>query len=191
MACPGPRSNEGWAHLRAAIALTQGEPMFARNTDARPICFKLPRGAAAARTRSYKRIRRALINRCCGLRYISIVNRQPRDGMLLTKVERAADSLSKASIAISTVKGTRVLRCRPIQNAIARCLPERTNCPRSRNRCKLSGNHPLWVPQRPWGFDWQDDPGFADFSSDFDLLRPAAPRRRGCLRLCGVGRKLR
>jgi hypothetical protein len=79
--------------------------------------------------------------------------------MLSTKVERAADP-----IAISTVKGTRVLRCRSIRNA---------------------------VPQRSWGFDWQDDLACADFSSDFDRLRPAAPRRRGCLRLRGAGRNLR
>ena len=165
--------------------------MFPRNTDPRPTCFKLPRRVAAARTRSYKRIRRALINRCYGLRYIRIVNRQPRNAMLSTKVERAADPLSKASIAISTVKGTRVLRCRSIRNARARCPPERTNCPRSRKRCKLSDNRPVWVPQRPWGFDWQDDLACADFSLDFDRLRPAAPRRRGCLRLRGVGRNLR
>jgi hypothetical protein len=37
----------------------------------------------------------------------------------------------------------------------------------------------------------QDDLAFADFNSDFDPLRRAAPRQRGCLRLCGGGRKLR
>ena len=170
--------------------------MYPRNTDARPICFKLPRlkvprRVAAARTRSYKRIRRALINRRYGLRYIRVVNRRPRNVMLLTKVEQAADPLSRASIAITTVKGTRVPRCRSIRNASARCPPERTNCPRSRKRCRLSDNRPVWVPQRPWGFDWQGDLAFADLSSDFDPLRRAAPRRRGCLRLCGVGRNLR
>jgi hypothetical protein len=165
--------------------------MFPRKTDARTTCFKLPRRAATAQTRSYKRIRRALINRCYGLRYIRIVNRQPRNAMLLTKVERAADPLSKASIAISTVKGTRVLPCRSIRTARARCPPERTNCPRSRKRCKLSDNRPVWVSQRPRGFDWQDDLAFADFSLDFDQLRSAAPRRRGCLRRRGVGRNLR
>jgi len=165
--------------------------MSPRNTDARPTFFQLPRRSAAARTGSYKRIRRALINRRYGLRYNRGVNRQPRDALLLTKVERAADSLSKASITISTVKGTRVLRCRSIQNAGARCLPERTNCPPSRRRCKLSDNRPLWVPQRPRGFDWQDDLGFADFSSDFDPLRSAAPRRRGCRRPRGARRNLR
>lgn len=165
--------------------------MFPRNTDPRPKCFKLPRRVAAARTQSYKRIRRALINRCYGLRYIRIVNRQPRNAMLLTQVERAADPLGKASIAISTVKGTRVLRCRSIRNARARCPPERTNCPRSRKRCKLGDNRPVWVPQRPWGLDWQDDLAFAGFSSDFDPLWRAAPRRRGCLRVRGVGRNLR
>jgi hypothetical protein len=188
---PGPRSNKGWAHLRAAIALTQRELMVPRNTAARPIGFKLPRRAAAARTRSYKRIRRALINRRCGFRYIRIINRQPRNAMLLTKVEPAADSLSKAFIAISTVKGTRAQRCRSLRNARARCPPERTNCSRSRKRCKLSDHRPVWVPQRPWDFDWQDDLACADFSSDFDRLRPAAPRRRGCLRLRSVGRNLR
>jgi hypothetical protein len=35
-----------------------------------------------------------------------------------------------------------------------------------------------------------DDPAFADFSSGFDPLRRAPPRRRGS-RLCGGGRKLR
>ena len=191
MACPGPRSNEGWAHLRAAIALTQRELMFPRNTDARPNCFQLPRIVAAARTRSYKRIRRALINRRYGLRYIRVVYRQPRDPMLLTKVERAADPLSRASIAISTVKGTRLLRCRSIRNSGARYPPERTNCPRGRNRCQPSDHHPVWVPQRPWGFDRQDGLHFADFSSDFDPQRPAPARWRGWLHLCGVGRHLR
>ena len=189
-ACPGPRNNKGWAHLRAAIALTQCELMSPRNIDARPNCFKLPRLVAAARTRSYKRIRRALINRRYGLRYIRVVNLQPRDPMLLTKVERAADRLSSASIAISTVKGTWLPRCRSIRNSGARYPPERTNCPRSRKRCKPSDNHPAWVPQRPWGFDWQDVLHFADFSSDFDPQRPP-PRRRGWLRLCGVGHSLR
>lgn len=155
--------------------------MSARNTDARPTFFKLPR-SAAARTRSYNRIRRALINRRYGLRYSRGVNRQLRDAMLLTKVEGAADPSSRASIAISTVKRTRVLRCHSIGRTSTRCLPERTNCPRSRKRCKFSDNCPVRVPQRPWGFDWLDDPAFADFSSDFDPPRPAAPRRRGCLR---------
>jgi hypothetical protein len=41
------------------------------------------------------------------------------------------------------------------------------------------------VPQRPWGLDWQDDPAFADFSSDFDPRWRAAPPR-----LRGVGRNL-
>jgi hypothetical protein len=45
------------------------------------------------------------------------------------------------------------------------------------------------VPQRPWGFDWQDHLAFADFSSDFDPLWRAAPQRRRRLR--GVGRDLR
>ena len=165
--------------------------MSPRNTDARPNRFKLPRLVAAARTRSYKRIRRALINTRYGLRYIRVVNRQPRDPMLLTKVERAADRLSSASIAISTVKGTWLLRCRSIRNSGARYPPERTNCPRSRKRCKPSDNHPVWVPQRPWGFDWQDGLHFADFSSDFDPQRPVPPRRRRWLRLCRVGRHLR
>jgi hypothetical protein len=164
--------------------------MSPRNTGARPIFFKLPRRGASARTRSYKRIRRALINRRYGVRYSRGVNRQPRDAMLWTKVERAADSLSKASITISTVNGIRLLRCRSIQNASARCL-ERTNCPRSRNQCKLSDNRPVWVPQRPWGFDWQDDLGFADSSSDFDPLRSAAPRRRGYRRPRGARPNLR
>jgi hypothetical protein len=164
--------------------------MFPRNTDVRPNCFKMPRRVAAARTRSYKRIRRALINRRDGLRYIRIVNRQPRDAILLTKVERAADSLRRAPIAISTVKGTRVLRCRSIRDASARCPPERTNCPRGRKRCKLSDNRPVLVPQRPWGLEWQDDLAFADFSSDFDPLWRAA-RRHGCLGRCAVGRNLR
>lgn len=165
--------------------------MFPRNTDPRPGCFEPPRRVAAARTQSYKRIRRALINRSYGLRYIRVVNRQPRNAMLLTQVERAADPLSRSSIAISTVKGSRVLRCRSTRNSSPRYPPERTNCPRSRKRCRLSDNRPLWVPQRPWGLAWRDDPAFADFSSDFDPLWRAAPRRRGCLRLCGVGRKLR
>jgi len=165
--------------------------MSARNTDARPTFFKLPRSGAAARTRSYKRIRRALINRRCGLRYSRGVNRRPRDVMLLTKVERAPDPSSRASIAISTVKGTRVLRCRSIRRTSTRCPPEQTNCPRSRKRCKFSDNRPVWVPQRPWGFEWRDDQAFADFSSDFDPPRPAVPRRRGCLRPRGAHRNLR
>jgi hypothetical protein len=165
--------------------------MFPRNTDPRPRCFKPRRRVAAARTQSYKRIRRALINRCYGLRYIRVVNCRPRNAMLLTQVERAADPLSKASIAISTVKGIWVLRCRSIRDARARCPPARTNCPRTRKRCKLSDNRPLWVPQRPWGLDWRDDLASADFSSDFDPPWLAAPRRGGCLRPCGVGRNLR
>ena len=165
--------------------------MSPRNTDARPTFLERPRRGAAPRTRSYKRIRRALINRRYGLRYSRCVNRRPRYAMLLTKVEGAADSLSKASIAIWTVNGIGLLRCRSIQNASARCLPERTNCPRSRKLCKLSDNRPAWVPQRPWGFDWQDDLGFADSSSDFDPLRSAAPRRRGYLRPRGARRNLR
>jgi hypothetical protein len=36
----------------------------------------------------------------------------------------------------------------------------------------------------------QDDLAFADFNSDFDTLWPAAALRR-CLRLSGIGRKLR
>jgi len=163
--------------------------MFARNTDARPTFFELPRSAAAARTRSYKRIRRALINRRYGLRYSRAVNRQLRDAMLLTKVEGAADPASRAPIAISTVNGTRVLRCRSIGHTSTRCL--RTNCPRSRKRCKFSDNRTVWVPQRPWGFDWRDDLAFADFSSDFDPPRPAAPWRRGCLRPRDARRSLR
>ena len=165
--------------------------MFARNTDARPTFFKLPRSAAAARTRSYKRIRRALINRRYGLRYSRGVNRQLRDAMLLTKVEGAADPSSRASIAISTVIRTRELRCCSTRNTGARCPPERTNCPRSRKRCKFSDNRRVWVPQRSRGFDWRDDLAFADFSSDFDPPRPAAPRRRGCLRPGGARRDLR
>jgi hypothetical protein len=49
----------------------------------------------------------------------------------------------------------------------------------------------VWVPQRPWDFDSRDGLHFADFSSDFDPLRPVSPRRRGCLRLRGVDRKRR
>jgi hypothetical protein len=37
----------------------------------------------------------------------------------------------------------------------------------------------------------QDDLAFADFNSDFDPPRLAAPRRRGSSRLRGVGRDLR
>jgi hypothetical protein len=163
--------------------------MFPRNTDTLPACFKLPRCVAAARTRSYKRIRRALINRRYGVRYSRLVNGEPSNAMRWTKVERAADPFGRAFIARSTVKATRA--CLSVRNASARCPPEATNCPRSGKRCKRSDNRTARVPQRPSFLVWEDDLAFADFNSDFDPLWPAAAPLRGRLHLCGVGRNLR
>jgi hypothetical protein len=63
--------------------------------------------------------------------------------------------------------------------------------PGSGKRCKGNDNRSARVPQRPLLLVRQDDLAFADFNSDFDPLSLAAPRRRGPLRLRGVGRDLR
>jgi hypothetical protein len=166
------------------------ELMSPRPPAARPTCLKLPRRVAAARTRSYKRIRRPLINRRCGLRYIPLVNRRPRNALPLTRVERAADPSSRTSTR-STVRETRVFRCRANRNASARCLPERMDSPQSGKRCKRNDDRSARIPQPKLFLVRPDDLGFADCNSDFDPLWPAAPPRRGCLRLSGVGRDRR
>jgi hypothetical protein len=83
------------------------------------------------------------------------------------------------------------LRCRAIRNASARCPPERMDPPGSGKRCKGNDTRSARVPQRKVFLVRQDDLAFADFNSDFDPPRLAAPRRRGPLRLRGVGRDLR
>jgi hypothetical protein len=111
--------------------------------------------------------------------------------MPLTKVERAADPLSRASTAISTVKGTWAFQCRLIRKASARRPLERINCPWNGKRCKHNDDRAARVRQRTLLLVLQDDLAFADFNSDFDTLWPAAAPLRGRLHLSGVGRNLR
>ena len=168
--------------------------LMLRNTDARPNCFKPSLRVAATRTRSCERVRRTLINRCGSVRYIRVVCRQRRNAMPLTKVERAADSLSRSSSARSTVRRNGAFRHRPIRNASARCTcpPERVDCLRSGERCKRYDDRTAGrILQRAFFLVRQNGPGFAGCNSDFDPLWPTAPPRRGCLYRCGVGRKLR
>jgi len=65
------------------------------------------------------------------------------------------------------------------------------DCPRGGKRCKGNDNRSARIPQRKLFLVRQFDLAFADCNSDFDPLWPAAPPRRGCLRLSGVGRNLR
>jgi hypothetical protein len=65
------------------------------------------------------------------------------------------------------------------------------DCPRGGKRCKGNDNRSARVLQRKVFLVRQGDLPFADFSSDFDPLWPAAAPLRGRLHLCGVGRNLR
>jgi hypothetical protein len=111
--------------------------------------------------------------------------------MPLTKVERAADPSSRASTAISTVKGTRVFQCRLIRKSHARCPPGRMDCLRNGKRCKRNDDRAARARQRTLVPVWQDDLAFADFNSDFDTLWLATPLLRGRLHLSGIGPNLR
>jgi hypothetical protein len=158
-----------------------------------PAFIPSPR-VAATRTRSYKRIRHPLINSCGSVRYIRVIYRQRSNAMPLTKVERAADPLSRSSSARSTVTRIGAFRYRPIRNVSARCTcpPERMNCLRNGERCKRNDSRRAGrILQRTFFLVRQDGLGFAGCNSDFDPLWPTAPPRRGYLYRRGVGRKLR
>jgi hypothetical protein len=168
--------------------------LMLRNTDPRLTRFKPSLRVAATRTRSYKRIRRTLINRCGSVGYIRVVYRQRRNAMLLTKVERAADPFSRSSSARPTLTRIGAFRYRPIRNINARCRcpPERMDCLRNGERCKRNDNRTVGrILQRTFFLVRQDGLGFAGCNSDFDPRWPTAPPRRGCLYRRGVGRKLR
>ncbi len=165
-----------------------------RNTDAHLTRFIPSLRVAATRTRSYKRIRRTLINSCDSVGYIRVVYRQRRNVMPMTKVERAADPLSRSSSARSTVTRIGAFRYRPIRNMNARCTcpPERMDRLRDGERCKRNENRTVGrILQRTFFLVRQDGLGFAGCNSDFDPRWPTAPPRRGYLYRCGVGRKLR
>lgn len=189
-------AKKGWGHLRGL-----GSPAPRSSSTPRKLVSPAHHRStphlgqtAATRTWSYKRIRRALINRRGRLRYSRIVNRQRRNAMPLTKVERAADPLSRTSTARSTVNGTGAFRRCHIGNASARCAcpAERMDCLRSGKRCKRNDDRTAGrILQRMFFFVRQDGLGFADCSSGFDPRWPAAPPRRGYLRLSSGGRAIR
>ena len=149
---------------------------------------------AAARRRTYKRIRRTLINSYDSVRYIRVIYGQRRDPMPLTKVERAARPLSGSPSARSTATRIGAFRNRPIRNICAQCT-----CPRDRiyylrngERCERNDSRTAGrILQRTFFLVRQDGLGCAGSNWDFDPVWPTAPPRREYFYRCGVGRKLR